>query len=450
MSFRRLLPRLLSALLLLAVALPAAGQWSVATIGDQGELYELRIGSYKQLFPEGADGVSSKNRVMALDTTDSEGVTTRLLVPGTEGAERENRPSLIHDAGQLFILWASSESPSISRLRLIDFASGEFGSPMEISGSAQDLKGPPRLALTRDNYGPESAALRRTTIHLVWWEGRDAETRVYYTPIVLVDGHYLGWNPVLELSSFDHNPGLEDSLDALELLHAVTVEPGADDSSVVLALPQQQSGRLLTLEIRLLPAVLQNLADEIRAHIIGVGRTDPGPRGVASLAGGVRETIEGSGANLHPGVLGYLADQAEATLLELGELDLEELANAVAQAVLDAGASILGNPQRSVDRPCHRMSLGAEPGVGEMALHQIDLCLASDRALPETEMFAPHYLFLSEDGAEVVVAWLDPEAQLLYRRSQDDDWTEPVAVTTGNTISIGQALALLERQVRLD
>lgn len=445
-----MITRWLPGLLLLVVASPAAGQWSVATIGDQGELYELRIGSYEQLFPEGADGVASENRVMALDTTDSRGITTRLLVPGTDGAERENRPSLIHDAGQLFILWASSESSSVSTLRLIDFANGGFGSPMEISGSAQDLKGPPRLALTRDSYGPEPAALRRTTIHLLWWEGRDAETRVYYTPIVLVEGQYLGWNPVLELSSFDLNPGLEESLDALELLHAVTIEPGADESSVVLALPQQQSGRLLTMEIRLLPAVLQNLADEIRAHIIGVGHIDAGPRGAATLAGGVRETIEGSGANLHPGVLGYLADQAETTLIGQIELDLEQLADGVAQSVIDAGASILGNPQRSMDRPCHRMSLGAEPGDTENALHQIDLCLASDRALPETEMFARHFLYLSEDGADVVVAWLDAEAQLLYRRSQDGDWTEPVAVTTGSSISLSQALALLERQVRLD
>jgi hypothetical protein len=428
---------------------PVSGQWSVTALGDNGELYEVRIGELEALFPNAPED-SARHRVMALDVTEADGSSHRHLVPGTEGSERENRPSLVYDSGQLFILWASADSSRSSSLRLIGFQDGSFTSPMNVVDDAQELRGPPRLALTRDRYGAGASALQRTTVHLLWWQGLEGEPKVFYTPIVLVDGVYLGWNPVLELSSFDRNAKLAEPFAAIELFRAASLESGIDDTSVVVPLPQQRSGRLLTLDIQLLPSVLQNLADEIRAHIIGVGRAGLAQRGAAALEGDLRDLIVSSGVDLHAGILGFIAEQAGAALAAGSDLEVEDLAASVAQAALDAGASILGNPERAIDRACLRVQLGPEPGSSQPLLHEVRICLASDRPLPETDPYAPHVLFLSEDGAQVLAAWLSADGKLRYRKSEGDGWSATVTVSTGESLGIDQALRLLQRQIRLD
>ncbi len=430
----------------------ARAQWSVATLGDQGERIEVKIAAYDDLFP-GSAAVPAANRVMALEVTPAGGTTTRLLVPGTEGPERENRPSLVYDSGQLFVLWASLGGGAQSQLHLIGWDGIEFSRPMEISGDPGELKGPPRLALSRDLYGSAEQPVVRTTVHLLWWEQRGADVHVLYSPIVLVDGDYLGWNPVVDLGIFDSHDPLSAPTDALELSRAVTVATGAEPGTVVVALPRAETGRLLTLSLRLLPSSLRDIGDAIRAHIIGAGR-GRASRSAVEVATEVRQEIESSSARLHAGVLSHLADQAVATVFAAGstfdEAALEALAPQVGQSVVDAGASLIGNTLRTADLPCKRLALGPDPARSEPVLHELDLCLASDRALPETDPLAAHMLFVSEDAAEVLVAWVGDDRALHYRQSDGDAWSDTLTVATGDSLSIEQALGLLRRQIRLD
>ena len=94
------------------------------------------------------------------------------------------------------------------------------------------------------------------------------------------------------------------------------------------------------------------------------------------------------------------------------------------------------------------LHLGPGPEEASPSLHQIELCLVSDRPLPETDPLALHTLYLSEDGEHVLVAWLDPEGELHYRKSSGDGWSDAVPVSVVQSLGPQRALELLQQLVR--
>lgn len=420
---------------------------SVATFGDEGELFEVLEGSYGSLFPGGYDA-ASESPVLAIRHTPAAGQSQLFLVPNTDGPELDRDPVIVHETGQLFLLWSSGLDAAPSELNLVAFDGQDFGEVIEVSGNPSKLKGKPRFAVTRDPYGDGALAPTRTIVHLLWWEDAADSVAVLYTPVVLVEGEYLGWNPVVTLDSFDLNaddPALES-----RLFRAASIERGTDGRTVVIGLPQQRTSRLLTLRMRVLPWTLVKVADDARSQIVGIGRSGAGS--ILKVADAARSQIVGIG-RMHQGVLDYVADEVYFKMLSYGasydESDVEALGALGWQTTLLAGASILGNGLRNAELPCSTLFLGDEPTQQIGTSHQIEVCLASDRALPSTPPDLEHTVFVSETGENVLVAWTGAEgATVHYQESLAEDWSQEATVSTGSELSIEKALQLLSQQVR--
>jgi hypothetical protein len=452
-------------------AAAAASAPAAAAFGEAGQLYEVLTGRYGELFPDG-DAAAPAHSVLALRVTSAGGEQELHLVPGTAGAAEDRDPTVVHDAGQLFVLWAKGVDEHASELDLVAFDGKRFGNVIEVSGDPRQLKGAPRLAITRDPYTDDAIAVNRTIVHLLWWENQESKVEVFYTPIVLLDGEYLGWNPVVALDAFDLNAVSGEVVRNSALFRAANIERGPDGRSVVVALPQQRTGRLLTLRMRVLPRTLVTVADSARSHIVGIGRSGSGSGtgSILKLADAARSHIVGIG-RMHQGVLDYVADRVYATVLSYGASyspgASTEIADLAWQTTLVAGASILGNGLHSDELPCSFLFLGDAPSHIVGAPHQVEVCLTSDRPVPETDETAPHTIYVSESGEQVLVAWEGGDTgpdeggaeggaaagttePLRYRESAGAGWSEAVTVSTSGPVTKDQALALLRQQIRYE
>jgi hypothetical protein len=438
---------------------PLDAQSRAEVVGVDGELYMLRQGSYGELFPDG--GLASPaNAALALDIVHADQNTERLLVPGTETDDLETSPSALFedDSGTLFVLWQTSRNYIHSWLSLIGFRDGEWTEPIEITGSPFGWKSSPQLAVTRDSFttrGTDDASRswKRTLVHLIWWEDGAAGPEVLYTPVVLIDGEYTGWNPVYRLDDLAMAAGVPFGMPNPELAEAPRLDAGVNGQSVVIAFVPAGSTQLVTIALELLPGELGVLADSVRAQIIEVGRAG-GPDGaLGSLADKARAQIIEVGARLklHPGVSSYVADQVHDRILasEPGR-PVAALADDVRAQIIEVGAHVT---DRGFDRLSAASTYGVIelPGAGsgdgtgtEPPPDLIRVAQVSSRPAPQTGD-EPASLYLSKDGRGVVAAWQEGNA-LLYRESRGNGWTEARRLQLGNELDLEHAQSLLERR----
>ncbi len=483
------------------VALPCLGQSLLGmeyvetkstTIGPNGELFHIQAGMHLDLFPE--DPAAGWNTVLALDVVRDGELAERLVIPGTESFEIESDAALLADGNRLFILWMSRAGAELSSLELISFEAdtSSFGSKVDVSGDPLPLKGRPDLAITREtvwlpaHYNAEGEQLAapttatRTVVHVLWWEEDLATTQssVYYAPIVLTDGAFLGWNPVVQLSPefFGITPQAPATPGwSQDLLHAPSLDQGTDARSLVIGLPAGSNGVLYNTVVRLLPEGLAAIAEEARSHIIGVGLIQTGGAGGAGpdyidVAEAARSHIIGVGrVQLHQGVREFVANKVAARIVAFGEAQavagalfdpavFEELAAETWAEAMAAGASLLGNQLRSADLSCGVLHLGATGPVtlgseSTESLHQVEFCISSTHTLPATTAVegSEHRIVTSEDGTQALVVWQDQDGTVSYRRTEatlESGWTE-TQVVPDTELDLNLAVALLRSQVRI-
>ncbi len=453
------------------------------TIGAEGEIYRVQAGMQLDLFPE--DPAAGWNSVLVLDVLRQGQLTERLVIPGTEGSEVESDAALLFESGQLYILWMSRAEANLSNLDLIGFSpqSSTFGQVIAVSADPLPLKGPPSMAVTRETIASSSSdesepdgtetpkSITRTVVHLLWWENENQpHPSVFYTPVILVDGEFLGWNPVIEITASALAPELAaipTSLFSTELLYAANLDRGSDERSVVMAVPDALSGRLYQLVTRLLPDGLVALAEDARSHIVGVGLIQTGTGGggsgdLGSIAEYARSHIVGIGRiEIHRGVRKYIGAQVAARILEhdefaKGPLDqaaLEALADEAWNEVISSGASLLGNQLRSEDLSCSVLHLGDQgvvsPGAeASESRHQVEFCLSATRVMPATSLDAEHRIVTSEDGSQALVVWQTEDGTLHYRRSDGESWSSVQTVPEAG-LDLDDAARLLSAQVRI-
>ncbi len=422
---------------------PALGQ--TAAISSDGTLYQVRRGKYRDLFPELEHSVPGRFRVLALDVVSGE-QRVRWLVPGSEDEDPETTPAVVvePDSGAAYLLWASEDEWGNGAFHLVGFDGEQWGEPFEVSGNTGAVKGAPQLAVTRDEY---SEGTVRTVVHLLWWEKTaEQDEEVFYSPIVLLGGEYLGWNPVLLLDAMA-DESATPSGDQLGLFRAPSLESGTDGRTVVVGLPERTASQLLTMRIRVLPRVLLDLADEARSHITVVGaRTTEGT--ILSLAEQARSHVTVVGLRLHEGLIDYIASRVYMKILAFGATytseDIGEIGQRVHDEVIAAGASILGNELSDEELPCRIFDLGASPEQAEPE-HQVELCVVTRRNVPETG--GPVRLYVSEDATRTLVTWRTDNGELHYRQSEGDTWSEESVAPTEDG-DIERALEILRAVIR--
>lgn len=434
---------------------PAAlAQARDATVGPEGELYVIREGTYGELFPH-RGLVDPENRVLALEIVRGEEPRQRLLVPGTETADRDDSASILLEdqSGTLFVLWQTMIRSIHSRLVLVGLRDGEWSDPIEISGSPFGWKSSPQLAVTRDTFRTveEDGGLRRwtrTMVHILWWEeGPSGEPWTYYSPVTLLDGVYVGWNPVYRLDELaGTSTGVALANENLPLSRAPRIEPGRNAQSVVMGFVLSASRELTTASVEVLPGELSFIADAVRAQIVDLGR-DSSSDEPTSLAGKVRAQIVDLGRELglHPGLSSYLAESVAVTVEAASPSDpLSSLAERVRAQIVDLGARMT---DRGLERAsaAHRVEVIEGPSDSDGAPpNLIRLEQSSVRPAPRTGEL-DNTVFLSQKGREVVVSWVEDGA-VFYRESRGQGWSEARPLRLGSELDLQRAREILERR----
>lgn len=458
-AFRRhSIPVLAAALGLVLAVTPAAGAGRDGAMGGDGELYFVREGRVGELFPDQLFA-DPAHAALALDVTRPGSTTERFLVPGTETADVEDSASILleEQSGTLFVLWQTMIRAIHSRLVLVGFDGGEWAEPIEISGSYFGWKSSPQLAVTRDSYGvvAEDGSVRtlaRTVVHLVWWEeAASGVPEAFYTPVVFLDGRYAGWNPVYRLADLAPVAGGQGPLAVnVALGEAPRIEAGRNEQSVVVGFVDGSGGYLRSFEIEVVPGEVAFIADRIRAQIIDVGR-ERKPDGPGKLAEKVHLEVGdlGSGLGLHPGLAAYLAERARDAILA-GDPDepIGSLAERIRAQIIDVGARMTG-------RGFNRLAAKSSSQVLELPYgdnvedvsappNLIRLTQAAIRPAPATGA-GDHSLFLSRDGRQAVISWLEDDV-IHYRESRGDGWSVARQLRLDGQLDLDRAHRILEQR----
>lgn len=466
-----LLPALsLLALGLVAAARPAAASHQEAVLGSKGELYTVRTGTYGALFPGGTD-TDKTNPVLAIDVLRPGAAVERRLVTGTADEDVESAPALVFEdeTDTLFIVWVSRISSIHSIFRLASFDGAHWSAPIDITGNPFSPKTPPQLAITRDTHRQADSdgnpvVRHRTVLHIAWSEENSQGLYdAYYTPIILEEGSYLGWNPVYRLDGFDGGaqasatpaPAADPSL-----VRAPTLQPGRDSQTLVAAFASSASGRLVTAEIDVLPAQLLRLAEKTRAQIIDLGvrrkMTD-----LQAIATRVRSFVIDNGGDYQPEVARSISDLVGAYIVASGQSPtgpggIQSLAAGTRAQIIDLGAKLSGRGLKDTalaavasDVKPQTLEISAAPNGptdGNPTAHLFQVRPASSLAAPQAGDGAVR-VFTSDTGDELLVSWASSD-KVTYRLSQGSGWSDPREIVISETLDLDAVYDILSQRVR--
>jgi len=441
----------------LCFALPAAAQSPETAVGAEGEVYSIHQGAYGELFP-GVGLVPEENSVLALEIARQTEPSELILVPGTESADEEDSASLLFedDTETLFVLWQTKKNLIHSWLNLSGYSEGTWTEVAEITGNPFGWKSSPQLEISRDSFHTEEPdgtlrTWKRTVAHLIWWEESLAGPEVFYSPVVLIDGSYIGWNPVYKLEDLvAATAGPAPREINLPLAEATKVEAGKDRQSVVVGFVHKGTGEVISLSIDTIPGELSYVADKIRNQIIDVGRT-LFPDQPSALADKVRNQIIDVGlrCGMHPAIATYAADQAQASVAAASpRVPIESLADDIRNQIIDVGARL---PERGIGHEAAISKIQVveveRPATGGSAANGsptnlIRVIRAATRATPETGTTENH-LYLSPSGEDALVAWSE-DGQIFYRESRGEGWSTVRRLGIGVGVDQGLAWKILE------
>lgn len=438
-------------LALLAVSIPVAGQGSDAALGDDGALYLAVAGSYSELFPGGTDAAPG-SAVLALDVLAPGESRVRRLVPGSEGAATDLSPVVVFEpsSGTAYVLWESRRASGSSAILLAGLRGDDWIGAVELSGDAAPLKRAPSVLITRSEFPrptvTEGQVLQgRTVLHVVWWEQTgNGDAAVQYTPVVMENGTYIGWNPVFRLDRLDPNEALPGPVTGSELHRSPALSPGLDVHTAIIAFTNPRTGRLLTVQARVLPGELGLLADRIPDAVVAAGYSD-GPDRLENIRGILRSHVIEIGSRFNPGVIGHFADAVVAAAEVVHEADpdlpLRALGDDLRSHVIEIGAHMLGDVGRPALAKASRVlevRAGDAEQSPEAVSNLVHLRVVRDMPAPEVGSGTVR-VYVSEDGERLLVSWRDEDG-VTYRESlseaaaqsaESGAWTGPLALELG-------------------
>ena len=424
-------------------------------LGADGEIYAVRAGTYGELFPNDKN-FDRSDPVVALDITKPGSPLRRILVPGTGGPEVETSPSLIFEegSGTVFLLW-ETEFSFHPILQLAGFDGTSWSRPIEVIGNPFALKTSVQFTITREVYEEKQAdgstvPRHRTIEHLVWQEETaDGGLATLYSPIVINDGRYIGWNPIFNLDEYlDERVTPKSGEVQASLARAPIIESGRDERTIVIAYASSALGRLASVEVDTLPQPLIQLADKARSHIIDLGhRHYPGD--LPGLAAKARSHIIDLGHAFRPEVIQAIAKQVEAEILGGGTDGLEPLANKARSHIIDLGAQLSGRGLRGAkgaDATAQLLEIEEDPTLPESSGSSLfQFRVVSDLPVPHAGSGAVR-LFVSEGGDNLTVSWAQAD-KVLYRNSHGDRWTEPRELRFSENLDLAKAYEILEQRL---
>ena len=460
----------LTPLLALACGLIAAGAARAdlrdVALGSDGTVYQVRADLYGKLFPQGKE-TASANPVIALDVNSPGAPARRILVPSTSGPEQESLPSVLFaddESQTVFLLWRT-ELNLHPLLQLAAYDGQGWSKVIQVTGNPFADKTSPQFTITRDTYvaagddGTETEH-HRFVLHLIWQEqGAGTQLATFYTPIVISDGSYIGWNPIYDLDDFlpagaraaaGPAPSGLTSLVSTPMLQA-----GPNSRTVVVVYTSAAASRLAAIEVDVLPQELSQLAEKARAHIVDLGRKSY-PGDYVTMAEACRAHIVDLGVAFQPQVISSIADQVRALILDSGAHgdDLLVLAEKARAHIVDLGAQLSGWGLRpSGNEAAKVLAVGDTPNpeplpdgtISPSYLFQFRV----SANLPAPQVGAGTVrLFASETGENLIVSWAQAD-RLFYRNSRaDGSWSDPKQLVFSTNLDLTKAYQILDQRLR--
>ncbi|HEV8582646.1 MAG TPA: hypothetical protein VGX68_26560 [Thermoanaerobaculia bacterium] len=442
-------------LLAASAALPAGRE---VALGSDGEVFAIRTGTYGDLFPTGRD-FDRANPVVALEIAKPGAAAQRILVPGTGGEEAESAPTVLFEESSqtIFVLW-ESELNFHPILQLVGFDGSAWSRPIEVIGNPFASKTSPQFVVTRDSYEEQGAdgsvaSRHRTILHLVWQEeNAGGSFSTFYSPILIGDEGYFGWNPVYNLDEYLQDRVTPSAGGAqAALARAPIVETGRDERTVVIAYTSTVMGRLAAIEVDVLPEHVSQLADKARSHIIDLGRKLY-PSDLAGLADKARSHIIDLGHAFRPEVVQAMADQVKAIILAGGTPGLEALADKARSHIIDLGAQLSGRGLRGTngaDATAKLLEVDPDPGAPETAAasgpYLFQFRVVSNLPVPRVGPGTVR-LFVSPSGENLTLSWAQTD-RVVYRNSRDNGWTDARELRFSDSLNLTKAYEILEQRL---
>ncbi|MDP9120449.1 MAG: hypothetical protein M3O15_03630 [Acidobacteriota bacterium] len=442
-------------------ATAGSAQQQQAVLGASGELYIVRTGLYGDLFPGGTQ-TDPGNSVLALDIMRPGVPVQHLVEPDTLSTAVKSAPSLLFEdhSNTLFLVWEATSIDSV--LKLASFDGTSWTAPIEITGNPFSPKADAQLAITRDTYQETDASGQpvshnRTVVHVIWSEetGQAGLYETFYTPVILEDGTYLGWNPVQHIEDLDRNPD-GTVVPPMSLVQAPTLGSGHDSRSVVVGFASANHKRVVGMQIDVLPRELSLLADNARAHIVDIGAQLNYPANLISLAEGARAHIVDIGSAFQPELVVAIADQVRSYILTMGSTNekLNLLADGARAHIVDIGARLSERGLRAITAT----STSTPPALLEVydspvnpqasaSPHLFQLSVTSSRSVPATVGSDSDMMFISQTGMNILISWMK-KGNLLYQSSNGQSWSDPLEFKLSDGVDLSRAHDILLQRVR--
>ena len=428
----------------------ALAEQGPTVLGKDGTVFRLYQGLYGDLVADGTE-TDPASPVLVLDVRRSDGSSERLLVPGTETEDQESSASMVFEdkTGIVYLAWETLFNAQHPLLQLTSFDGIGWSELIEITSNVFAAKGAPQLVVQRETDlivedGVESK--HRTTLHLTWWEEAVDVSRKVHGLIILDQGQYLGWTPILELGNYvlDADTSAPPEVPGLE--NALKLQAGRNFHTVVTGFVNPHTHRLITLEIEALSQVISSVADKIRAQIIVIGMNAATRSELAGLA---KAEVLAQGTAFHEAARQYLADQVglaiEQSDEDLSPAGIESIGDKIRAQIIVIGSRIgaggLANPRESEIIVVGESAAGGEP------LHYYQVTVVTDREAPEVGGQAE--LMLSDSGQNVIVAW-EAEGHVVYRESLEDGWSDPSSIELTDDLDRKTVYRMLSDRVRAE
>ncbi len=434
----------------------AASAQSV-TLGDEGEIYRLLVGSKSELFPEmgGED-----TPLLALDITRQDGTQERFIVPETDVAnDTEKTAALFYEevSKTVFLAWDGRVNNIHSVLSLASYNADGWSDVIQIRGGWLTPRTAPRIAVTREHFsaapGVETQALQRTYIHLVWWEGPDSGDEIYYTPIILENGTYVGEHPVTLLGDLIDGETASTGVSiSAALSRAPALSLGVDGEALVIGFSNVETGTLHLIEIRPAAGAIANVAGGIGHRIIDIGYAFSWRDNPLAFATAIRQEFHQLGTNLHPVIRSFLARELFEFLSEPQpeDVSLEDFARRAQELLVEATNTILSGRLSNISGGIgHRIIDIGFSSVTEIPEESTEYFFTSrairSLAAPETPE-APTQLYLSGSGSEALVAW-DEEGVVRYVETQAGGWSTEATLSLRPDLDRAMVHSLLRQRI---
>lgn len=468
------------------VAAPVAADSSTGeliprAITTSGELLEARSGTYGELFPNGSQ-MAAATPVLALDIQPQEGASARLLVPGTDDGRIETLPFTLFEPAEeavddtLILLWQSlSANDGTRQIRFVSVKRGSGGlewsevfSVRDGAGDVLELSQPPQFAITRQDFSrqleEQAFSAQHTLVHLLW-PGGASGTSPIYSSVVWVDGLYVGFNPVFDLTADFlqfRGEGETDAPPALPsgLVSSTHLEVAESGRSLLVTFANQESGRVGNLTIDAVPLAHGVLGDLVRDEVFNHADSfDPGELQpfVDKFRAGV--VIIGRNFDYHPAVVEYVTSRVGNWILDQGEdygfedfvalgEDARDMTIGLSHSVYASRVADPANPGSTLVELDLSDVLGGDTAANNPG-QLLDFQVSADLAAPAIGDGAVT-LLPSHDGERLLITWLDAEGQRLHyvTSRQDGSWTPAQSIALRQGLSLEEAHRLLRAKLR--